>query len=145
MKGETRPAREAFVLHRGEYDKPGETGPAPPPAFLPPLPEGAPQNRLGLARWLVSGEHPLTARVWINRQWERLFGTGIVKTSENFGSQAEWPVHPELLDWLAVEFTSPTVLPTVNGRTGQGLGHEGDDQAPRHEAPIARARRRRLN
>jgi hypothetical protein len=118
MKEKPAP-REAFVLHRGEYDKPGEQVPRLLPAFLPPLPEGAPQNRLGLARWLVSGEHPLTARVWINRQWERLFGTGIVKTSENFGSQAEWPFHPELLDWLAVEFTSPTALPAVNGEAAR--------------------------
>jgi hypothetical protein len=112
---ERNEAREAFVLHRGEYDKPGEAVARHLPAFLPPLPEGAPQNRLGLARWLVSGDHPLTARVWVNRQWERLFGTGIVKTSENFGSQSEWPMHPELLDWLAVEFASPTLLPPVNG------------------------------
>jgi len=108
-------AREAFVLNRGEYDRPAGKVDRHLPAFLPPLPEGAPQNRLGLAQWLVSGHHPLTARVWVNRQWERLFGTGIVKTSENFGSQAEWPEHPELLDWLAVEFASPTVLPSVNG------------------------------
>jgi hypothetical protein len=114
MKERTEP-REAFVLERGEYDRPGERVGRHLPAALPPLPEGAPQDRLGLARWLVSGEHPLTARVWVNREWERLFGVGIVKTSENFGSQAEWPVHPELLDWLAVEFVSPTVLPAVNG------------------------------
>jgi hypothetical protein len=96
--------RPAFVLNRGEYDKPAEEVSRALPAVLPPLPEGASNDRLGLARWLVSGEHPLTARVWVNRAWERIFGTGIVKTTENFGSQAEWPSHPELLDWLATEF-----------------------------------------
>jgi hypothetical protein len=96
--------REAFVLKRGEYDKPGDKVERAVPAVFPPLPPGAPNNRLGLAQWLVSGEHPLTARVWVNRAWEKFFGTGIVKTSENFGSQADWPSHPELLDWLATEF-----------------------------------------
>jgi hypothetical protein len=96
--------RPAFILARGEYDKPAEEVSRAVPAVLPPLPTGAPNNRLGLAMWLVSGEHPLTARVWVNRVWERFFGTGIVKTTENFGSQAEWPSHPELLDWLATEF-----------------------------------------
>ncbi|MCB1090665.1 MAG: DUF1549 domain-containing protein, partial [Verrucomicrobiae bacterium] len=115
MKEAPQP-KEAFVLARGEYDKPSDLVPRALPSVLPPLPQGAPLNRLGLARWLVSGEHPLTARVWVNRTWERLFGTGIVKTSENFGSQAEWPIHPELLDWLATEFVSPTVLPAVNGK-----------------------------
>ncbi len=115
MKERSEP-REAFVLNRGEYDRPTDKVARHLPAALPPLPEGAPQNRLGFARWLVSGEHPLTARVWVNREWERLFGIGIVKTSEDFGSQAEWPVHPELLDWLAVEFTSPSFLPSVNGK-----------------------------
>jgi len=118
MKEKPAP-REAFVLNRGEYDRPTDQVTRHLPAALPPLPEGAPQNRLGLAQWLVSGDHPLTARVWINREWERLFGTGIVKTSENFGSQAEWPVHAELLDWLAVEFVSPTVLPAVDGKAAQ--------------------------
>jgi len=115
MKERTQP-REAFILARGEYDRPAAKVERALPAILPSLPMNAPVNRLGLARWLVSGDHPLTARVWINRSWERFFGTGIVKTSENFGSQAEWPYHPELLDWLAVEFASPTVLPTVNGQ-----------------------------
>ena len=96
--------RDAFILKRGEYDKPGEKVPRALPAVLPPLPAGTPNNRLGLAQWLVSGEHPLTARVWVNRAWEMFFGTGLVRTSENFGSQAEWPSHPELLDWLATEF-----------------------------------------
>ncbi len=96
--------RDAFILKRGEYDQPGEKVQRGLPAVLPPLPEGAPNNRLGFAQWLVNGEHPLTARVWVNRAWENFFGTGLVKTSENLGSQADWPSHPELLDWLAVEF-----------------------------------------
>jgi hypothetical protein len=96
--------RPAHVLVRGEYDNKGETVTATTPAILPPLPEGEPTNRLTLARWLVSPEHPLTARVWVNRQWERFFGTGLVKSSENFGVQADPPSHPDLLDWLAVEF-----------------------------------------
>jgi hypothetical protein len=92
------------VLLRGEYDKIGPKVERKLPSMLPPLPDGEPNNRLGFARWLVSGQHPLTGRVWVNRTWEHFFGTGLVKTSENFGSQAEWPSHPELLDWLAVEF-----------------------------------------
>ncbi len=96
--------REAHILKRGEYDKPGDLVSRTLPAVLPPLPANAPTNRLGLAKWLVSGQHPLTARVWVNREWERFFGTGIVKTTENFGMQSDPPSHPELLDWLATEF-----------------------------------------
>ena len=103
MKELSQP-RDAFVLNRGEYDKLGAKVERKLPAVLPPLPPGEPNNRLGFARWLVSGRHPLTARVWVNRAWESFFGVGLVKTSENFGSQAEWPSHPELLDWLAVDF-----------------------------------------
>jgi len=103
MKERATP-KDAFVLNRGEYDKPGAKVERKLPAVLPPLPPGEPNNRLGFARWLVNGQHPLTGRVWVNRAWERLFGTGLVKTSENFGSQADWPSHPELLDWLAVDF-----------------------------------------
>jgi hypothetical protein len=98
------PQREAFVLLRGEYDRRGEPVQPALPAFLPPLPAGAKADRLAFAQWLVSRDHPLTARVWVNRTWERFFGTGLVKTSENLGSQAEYPSHPELLDWLAAEF-----------------------------------------
>jgi Protein of unknown function (DUF1553)/Protein of unknown function (DUF1549)/Planctomycete cytochrome C len=107
--------RDAFVLMRGEYDRPSEKVSRGVPAVFPPLPDGTTADRLGLARWIASRNNPLTARVWINREWERFFGTGIVKTTENLGSQSEFPMHAELLDWLAVEFMEPTVLPKVNG------------------------------
>ncbi|MGN6543813.1 MAG: DUF1549 and DUF1553 domain-containing protein, partial [Aureliella sp.] len=96
--------RESAILDRGDYLKPLEKVSFATPAFLPPLPEGAPANRLGFARWLVSPEHPLTARVQVNRMWQYFFGTGIVKTAEDFGVQSEYPTHRKLLDWLAVEF-----------------------------------------
>ncbi|MBI5759692.1 MAG: PSD1 domain-containing protein [Planctomycetales bacterium] len=96
--------RETFLLIRGAYDKKGQKVTAGVPAVLPPLPKDAPVNRLGLAKWLVDPSHPLTARVTVNRFWQQLFGRGIVKTSEDFGAQGQWPSHPELLDWLAVEF-----------------------------------------
>uniref|UniRef100_Q02AF0 Cytochrome c domain-containing protein n=1 Tax=Solibacter usitatus (strain Ellin6076) TaxID=234267 RepID=Q02AF0_SOLUE len=96
--------RDSFVLLRGQYDKPGEKVAPGVPAFLPPLPAGAPANRLTLARWLVDAANPLTARVAVNRYWQAYFGTGLVKTTEDFGAQGEAPSHPELLDWLATEF-----------------------------------------
>jgi hypothetical protein len=96
--------RDTFVLKRGAYDAPGDKVTANVPAVLPSLRAGWPANRLGLARWLVDRSNPLTARVTVNRFWEMLFGTGIVKTVDDFGSQGEWPVNQELLDWLAVEF-----------------------------------------
>ncbi|MSU50285.1 MAG: DUF1553 domain-containing protein [Opitutus sp.] len=97
--------RPAFVLTRGQYDQPGErVQPGVPEELIAPWPAGAPQNRLGLARWLTRPDHPMTSRVVVNRFWAQLFGTGIVKTLEDFGSQSEWPSHPELLDWLAREF-----------------------------------------
>jgi hypothetical protein len=96
--------RETHVLDRGEYLKPKEKVAFDVPAFLPPLPNDAVRNRLGLAKWLVSPENPLTARVAVNRTWQTFFGAGLVKTSEDFGVQGDLPSHPELLDWLAVEF-----------------------------------------
>ena len=102
---EMKKPRKTRVLEGGQYDAPGEEVTAGLPAFLPTLPEGEKMSRLGLARWLVNGRHPLTARVLVNRLWEQLFGTGIVRSVENLGIQAEWPSHPALLDWLAVDFT----------------------------------------
>jgi hypothetical protein len=96
--------RPSFILKRGEYELKGEKVGRDTPAFLPPFPAGALRNRLGLARWLVAPEHPLTARVAVNRLWQQVFGTGLVRTAEDFGSQGELPSHPELLDWLAVQF-----------------------------------------
>jgi Protein of unknown function (DUF1549)/Protein of unknown function (DUF1553)/Planctomycete cytochrome C len=98
--------RQTAILTRGEYLKPAEKVSFSTPGFLPPLPKGSPANRLGLARWLVAPEHPLTARVQVNRIWQHFFGTGIVKTPEDFGVQSEYPIHGKLLDWLAVEFRS---------------------------------------
>jgi hypothetical protein len=96
--------RAAYVLKRGAYDAPGDRVSAGVPGALPPLDPSLPPNRLGLARWLVSRGHPLTARVTVNRHWQMLFGVGLVRTVEDFGSQGEWPLHLGLLDWLAVEF-----------------------------------------
>lgn len=96
--------RDCFVLIRGQYDKHGAKVTAATPSFLPPIPSGFPRNRLGLAKWIVSPDNPLTSRVTVNRFWERFFGTGIVATTEDFGTRAEFPTHPELLDWLATEF-----------------------------------------
>ncbi len=96
--------RDTHILIRGQYDQPGEKVEANVPAVFPQLPQDTPANRLGFAQWLVSPDHPLTARVAVNRYWQQYFGTGIVKTAEDFGSQGEWPSHPQLLDWLATEF-----------------------------------------
>jgi hypothetical protein len=98
--------RPTYVLKRGQYDHADLKQKVEPnvPAFLPPLAKNGPHNRLGLARWLVDPANPLTARVAINRHWQRYFGTGLVKTAENFGIQGESPSHPDLLDWLATEF-----------------------------------------
>jgi hypothetical protein len=96
--------RETHVLSRGEYLKPGEKVSFATPSFLPAMSADMPQNRLGFAQWLVSRENPLLARVQVNRFWQHYFGTGIVKTAEDFGVQSEYPLHLDLLDWLAVEF-----------------------------------------
>ncbi len=94
----------AWVLSRGEYDQRRDEVQPDVPAALIPLPKGVPRNRLALAKWLIDPKHPLTARVMVNRLWQSLFGIGLVKTSEDFGVMGDRPSHPELLDWLAVEF-----------------------------------------
>lgn len=97
-------AAMAYVLYRGDYDKRRDQVKPMTPAVFPPFPEELPRNRLGLAQWLLRPDHPLTSRVTVNRFWQELFGTGLVKTSGDFGIAGELPSHPELLDWLAVEF-----------------------------------------
>ena len=96
--------RATHILNRGNYETPGDLVPPGVPSALPALPTDAPTNRLALARWLVAPEQPLMARVVVNRFWQQLFGRGLVKTPDDFGVQGEQPSHPELLDWLAVEF-----------------------------------------
>ena len=96
--------RDTFILERGNYETPADKVTADVPEFLPPLPEDVKKDRLSLAHWLISDEHPLTARVTVNRLWQVLFGRGLVATPDDFGLQGDLPTHPELLDWLAVEF-----------------------------------------
>jgi len=104
VMAESPQPRDTFVLKRGAYDNHGEKVTPGVPAVLPPMRPEWPNNRLGLARWLVDRGNPLTARVTVNRFWQSYFGIGLVKTVEDFGSQGEWPVQADLLDWLAVEF-----------------------------------------
>lgn len=98
--------RTTYILNRGQYDQPRKDQPVKPgvPTAFGPLPPGAPENRLGLAKWMVQPNHPLTARVAVNRFWQLFFGEGLVRTAEDFGLQGEMPSHPELLDWMAVDF-----------------------------------------
>jgi hypothetical protein len=106
IMGDLGQMRKTYLLERGHYEHPKKDEVIQPrvPAFLPPMPKGAPNNRLGLARWLTRPDHPLTARVAVNRYWSLLFGKGMVKSVSDFGTQGDWPSHPELLDWLAVDF-----------------------------------------
>ena len=96
--------RKTYILEVGVYDKRGKEVEAGTPAALPAFSKDLPQNRLGLAQWLIDKKNPLTARVTVNRFWQQLFGIGLIKSPENFGVQSEVPIHPRLLDWLAVEF-----------------------------------------
>ena len=96
--------KKSYVLFRGQYDQRRDEAPAIVPAWLAPFPANAPRNRLGLARWLTEPQHPLTARVTVNRFWLSMWGRGLVKTAEDFGSQGARPLYPEVLDWLAARF-----------------------------------------
>jgi len=95
---------EAFVLARGEYDQRGDRVTPSVPLAFPAMPDDLPRNRMGLAKWLLSDDHPLTSRVTVNRFWQEVFGTGLVASSGDFGITGDMPSHPELLDWLAIDF-----------------------------------------
>ena len=112
--------RETFILVRGAYDKPGEKVTPDVPSFLPSLPDGATHNRLALANWLIDPQHPLMSRVTVNRYWQMFFGTGLVKTAEDFGTQGDLPTHPDLLDWLATDFMAVSA-PTLTRRASEGV------------------------
>lgn len=107
----------AFLLYRGEYDKRRDPLKPETPDSLPPMPDDYPKNRLGFAKWLLLPNHPLTARVTVNRFWQELFGNGLVLTSGDFGVNGEMPTHPELLDWLAVEFMTNDERRMMNGES----------------------------
>ncbi len=105
VMGDMDSPRDTFILNRGAYDAPTDHQVQPGTlSALPPMENDAPRNRLGLARWLFRPDHPLTARVAVNRYWQMLFGVGLVASPEDFGAQGQYPTHPELLDWLAVDF-----------------------------------------
>ena len=144
--------RPTHVLVRGDYRNRGERVDAGVPAFLPPLPEEEEPNRLTLAKWLVDPNHPLVSRVTVNRFWQLFFGTGLVKTTNEFGSQGEPPSHPELLDWLAREFiesgwdVKATIKKIVMSATYQQSSRVSDDllaRDPRNRL-LARGPRQRL-
>jgi hypothetical protein len=144
--------RKTRLLKRGQFDAPAEEVATDVPASLPPLKKEAPRNRLGLAQWLVEPNHPLTARVAVNRWWEMFFGTGIVETAEDFGSQGAWPSHPELLDWLASELieskwdvkgTIKTIVLSATYRQSSAVTKELQERDPRNRL-LARGPRVRL-
>lgn len=148
---EQKEMRPTFILMRGAYDKPGEKVVAATPGVLPALAADLPRNRLGLAKWLVSRENPLTARVIVNRFWQHFFGTGLVRTSEDFGSQGEPPSHPELLDWLAVTFqesgwdVKKLVKLIVTSETYQQSSRHSSDQSDLSNQWLSRGPRHRLS
>ena len=137
VMAETKP-RDTFILDRGNYETRKEKVAFATPAFLPSMPTNAPRNRLGLARWLVSAEQPLTARVMVNRQWQTFFGMGLVKTSEDFGTQSEAPLHRELLDWLASEFANVPPASRREEALENPKAHGKSGDAGKSDAPARR-------
>jgi hypothetical protein len=149
--------RETHVLVRGAYDNKGERVSMNTPSFLPAMDPSLPKNRLGLAKWLLDEKQPLTSRVTVNRFWQSFFGTGLVKTSEDFGSQGELPSHPELLDWLAAEFMKNSagkawdvkamvrlLVTSATYRQASNMTHESRERDPENRL-LARGARFRLN
>jgi hypothetical protein len=145
--------RQTRIFRRGDYQQLGEVVTAGVPASLPPLPTGAPANRLGLARWLTDPGNPLTARVAVNRLWQAVFGAGLVRTAEDFGAQGEWPSHPELLDWLAVEYVRSgwdtkrllrLLVTSATYRQSSNVSRELFEKDPQNRL-LARASRLRLD
>jgi len=145
--------KEAFILRRGEYDQKGDKVERATPAFLPPMGSDLPRNRLGLARWLVSDDNPLTARVAVNRFWQQVFGTGLVKTAEDFGNQGEPPSHPALLDELALRYRESgwdvkalmrDLVLSATYRQSSAVGPEGYARDPENRL-LARGPRHRLD
>jgi len=144
--------RKTHILIRGAYDQHGEEVGPGVPAVLPPLEAGANPSRLELARWITRPDHPLTARVAVNRMWQMVFGRGLVETAGDFGNQGSWPTHPELLDWLAVDFVEhgwdmrhllQTVLTSETYRRSAASTPEHLEKDPRNEL-LARSPRTRL-
>lgn len=153
MDDKTDTPPKAYMLNRGEYDQRGDEVTPAFPAFLPKLDESLPMNRLGLAKWLTHPDHPLTARVTVNRIWQEMFGVGIVKTAEDFGTQGENPSHPQLLDWLAYTFIESgwdvknlyrTILLSETYRQSSKVGEELEKLDPENRW-LARGPRFRLD
>ncbi len=149
---ERKDIRPTHVLFRGAFDAPRDRVDPGLPAALPPMPAHRPNNRLGLAHWLTDPSHPLTARVTVNRFWQMIFGRGIVTTVEDFGSQGAAPTHPELLDWLAVEFIDSgwdvkalmrTIVTSATYRQTSKVSSAALDKDPENRL-LARAPRERL-
>ena len=150
---ETKEPRKAYVLERGLYDQRRDEVQREVPDFLPVMGDEMPRDRHGFAQWLVHPDHPLTSRVTVNRFWQQLFGTGLVKTSEDFGVQGEQPSHPELLDWLAVQFvkdgwdvkaTMKRMVMSAAYRQSAAVGNEAYRQDPENRL-LARGPRLRLD